>query len=94
MTVSEKDFDFRTLKAIYTKLLVTFHLELFIGAASLLGVMAQNVRPKLKQLAMVGLFLDPTFTIIENPDLVTLLEALLTSLHSLHQLLMNPQGAF
>ena len=94
MTVSEKDFDFRTLKAIFTKLLVTFHLELFIGAASLLGVMAQNVRPKLKQLAMVGLFLDPTFTITENPDLVTLLEALLTSLHSLHQLFLKLQGAF
>ena len=94
MMVNEKDFDFRTLRAIFTKLLVTFHLELFIGAASLLGVMAQNVRPKLKQLAMVGLFLDLTFTITENPDLVTQLEVLLTSLHSLHQPLMKLQGAF
>ena len=91
MTVSEKDFDFRTLKAIFTKLLVTFHLELFTGAANLLVVMAQNVRPKLKQLAMVGWFLDPTITITENPDLVTLLEALLTSLQ---QLILKLQGAF
>ena len=91
MMVSEKDFDFRTLKAIFTKLLVTFHLELFIGAVNLLVVMAQNVRPKLKQLAMVGWFLDPTITIIENPDLVTLLEALLTSLL---QLILKLQGAF
>ena len=91
MTVSEKDFDFRTLKAIFTKLLVTFHLELFIGAANLLVVMAQNVRPKLKQLAMVGWFLDPTITITENPDLVTLLEAFLTSLQ---QLILKLQEAF
>ena len=91
MMVSEKDFDFRTLKAIFTKLLVTFHLELFIGAVSLLVVMAQNVRPKLKQLAMVGWFLDPTFTITENPDLVTLQEALQTSLL---QLILKLQEAF
>ena len=91
MMVSEKDFDFRTLKAIFTKLLVTFHLELFIGAVSLLVVMAQNVRPKLKQLAMVGWFLDPTITITENPDLVTLLEALQTSLL---QLILKLQEAF
>ena len=91
MTVSEKDFDFRTLKAIFTKLLVTFHLELFIGAVNLLVAMAQNVRPKLRQLAMVGWFLDPPITIIENPDLVTLLEALLISLP---QLILKLQGAF
>ena len=91
MMVSEKDFDFRTLKAIFTKLLVTFHLELFIGAVNLLVAMAQNVRPKLKQLAMVGLFLDPTITITENPDLVTLLEALQTSLL---QLILKLQEAF
>ena len=91
MMVSEKDFDFRTLKAIFTKLLVTFHLELFIGAVNLLVAMAQNVRPKLRQLAMVGLFLDPTITITENPDLVTLLEALLTSLL---QLILKLQEAF
>jgi hypothetical protein len=91
MMVSEKDFDFRTLKAIFTKLLVTFHLELFIGAVSLLVVMAQNVRPKLKQLAMVGWFLDPTITITENPDLVTLLEALQ---NSLLQLILKLQEAF